>query len=84
MTKPTPKELAQLLAGIEQANTEILSALAHRFSNRTLTNGKNADDRIKSAIRAHQAAVAILWQPAPESSISAARPSKDDGLGAVP
>jgi len=30
MTKPTAKELAQLLAGIEQANAEIITAIKGR------------------------------------------------------
>jgi hypothetical protein len=77
MTKPTSKELAQLLAGIEQANAEIISALRGRFNSQYAVSNKHGDDRVKSAIRAHRAAVAMVWQPSPDG-ISAAKPQRDD------
>ena len=82
MTKPTAKELAQLLAGIEQANAEIVSALTSRFNSQYAVSGKHNDDRVKAAIRAHRAAVAMVWQPSPDG-ISAAK-QRDEGLEVSP
>lgn len=84
MTNPTPKELAQLLAGIEQANAEIISAIKARYTSQYAVNGKHGDDRVKAAIRAHSMAVAMVWQP-PANGISAAKPMRNDlGFEAAP
>jgi LPS sulfotransferase NodH len=75
-TKPTSLELQQLLAAIEQANSEIITAIRGRFNSQYATTNRHTDDRVKSAIRAHRAAVAMVWQPSPDG-ISAARPQRD-------
>ena len=67
-------EAKQLLAGIQQANGEIVAALSARLTSQYSVNGKHAEDRIKAAIKAHRAAVAMVWQPSPDG-ISAAKPS---------
>jgi hypothetical protein len=83
--KLTPMEAKQLLAGIQQAGVEIVAALSARLTSQYSVNGKHSEDRIKAAIKAHRAAIALVWEPSPESSISAARPQRDDtGREAVP
>lgn len=82
--KLTPMEAKQLLAGIQQAGVEIVAALSARLTSQYSVNGKHSEDRIKAAIKAHRAAIALVWEPAPESSISAAKPQRDLGQEVAP
>jgi hypothetical protein len=73
----TDLELKQMLGGIEQANKELVAALEVRHKSQHSINGKHSEDRIRAAIRAHRAAIAAVWQPAPAHVISAAKPSAE-------
>jgi hypothetical protein len=70
--KPTLLEAKQLLAGIQQANEEILAALTSRLTSQYAVSGKHADDRVLTAIRNHREAIAKVWEPSPDNGISAA------------